>query len=140
MGVIEGNRLVSSNKWEEIKEEGDDAIKGWIANEQSGKSVVIVFIGAKTAGRKWVKYEIKKGWDDGKGVLGVNIHNLKNLAGEQSSKGRNPFEDVTVEGKKLSTILKAYDPPFVTSTYVYNHISDNLADWIEEAIEIRKNY
>ncbi len=138
MGVIEGNRIVSSNRWEEIKEEGEDAIMEWIDGEMFGKSVAVVFIGEKTAGRKWVKYEIKKAWDDGKGVLGIHIHNLKNLAGEQASKGRNPFETFTVGGKTLSSIVKAYDPPYVTSTNVYKHINSNLADWMEEAIDIRK--
>ncbi len=41
MGVIEGNRLVSSNRWEEIKEEGKDAIKNWIDGDLFGKSVVV---------------------------------------------------------------------------------------------------
>ncbi len=139
MGVIEGNRLVSSNRWEEIKREGENAIRNWINNELFGKSVTIVFIGANTAGRKWVEYEIVKSWNDGKGVLGIYIHNLKNLSGEQSSKGHNPFEAFYVGETKLSKIVKAYDPPYKTSTNVYSHISENLADWIEEAIEIRKN-
>jgi len=72
MGVIEGNRLVSSNRWEEIKEEGKDAIKNWIDGDLFGKSVVIVFIGANTLGRKWVKYEIEKGWNDGISALGYS--------------------------------------------------------------------
>jgi len=42
--------------------------------------------------------------------------------------------------KKLSSIVKAYDPPRSTSAGVYDYISANLADWIEEAIEIRKLY
>jgi len=139
MGVVEGNRPASDNDWETITKGGDSAIKRWIDDQMSGKSVVIVLIGANTAGRKWIKYEIKKGWDDGKGVLGVYVHNLKDNDGNQSSKGRNPFDDVTVDGKKLSTIVKAYDPPYSTSMYVYDHIKENLADWIETAITISNN-
>jgi hypothetical protein len=30
IGVIEGNSLVSDNKWEEVKRGGDVAIKKWI--------------------------------------------------------------------------------------------------------------
>ena len=37
----------------------------------------------------------------------------------------------------MSSIVKAYDPPYSTSTNVYDHIKGNLADWIEKAIEIR---
>lgn len=140
MGVVEGNRPVSDNDWETIKKGGDAAIKKWIDGQLNGKSVAIVLIGEKTAGRKWIKYEIKKAWEDGKGVLGIYIHNLKDKDGNQSSKGRNPFDDFTINGVSLAKIVKAYDPPFSTSKYVYDHIKENLADWIEKAIEIRGNY
>lgn len=140
MGVIEGNKPASDNDWEEIKRGGDEAVQKWIDGQLAGKSVAIVLIGSKTAGRKWIKYEIKKAWRDGKGVLGIFIHNLKNKDGDQSTKGANPFDDFKLEGKILSSIVKAYDPPYTTSTYVYDHIKEKLADWIEESIEIRNTY
>ncbi len=139
MGVVEGNRPASDNNWEEVKKGGDAAIQQWINGQMSGKSVAIVLIGSKTAGRKWINYEIKKAWNDGRGLLGVYIHNLKDKNEEQSAKGRNPFVGFTVDGKSLSAIVKAYDPPYRTSTNVYNYIKDNLADWIETAISIRNN-
>lgn len=140
MGVLEGDQLVSSNTWEEIKQGGDAEIKRWINKQMIGRSVVVVCIGAQTSQRKYVKYEIEKGWKDGKGVVGIYIHNLKNLSGEQSSKGSNPFRDLTVDGTSLSTAVKAYDPPYTTSKYVYEHIDDNLSGWVEEAIKIRNSY
>ena len=140
MGVLEGDQLVSSNTWEQIKQGGEAAIKRWINTQMKGKSVVVVCIGAKTSQRKYVKYEIEKGWNDGKGVLGIYIHNLKNLSGEQSSKGSNPFSSFTVNGTNLSSVVKAYDPPYTTSKYVYEHIDDNLSAWVEEAITIRSRY
>ena len=140
MGVVEGNRPASDNDWETITKGGDAAIKKWISDQMSGKSVVIVLIGAKTAGRKWIKYEIIKGWNDGKGLLGVYVHNLKDKDGNQSTKGSNPFDDITVGKKRLSSIVKAYDPPYSTSTSVYNHIKRNLRNWIETAIKIRNNH
>lgn len=87
-------------------------------------------------------HEITKAWNGSKGVVGVYIHNLKNLAGLQSSKGANPFTGHTIESnkEKLSNIVKAYDPPYTTSTNVYDYIKQNLEAWVEEAIEIRKNY
>ena len=139
MGVIEGNRPASDNDWQTVTSGGDSAIKKWIADQMSGRSVVIVLIGAGTAGRKWIKHEIRKGWEDERGLLGVYIHNLKNRDGDQSIKGRNPFEDFTLNGKKLSSVVKAYDPPYTTSTKVYEHIKKNLPDWIETAIEIRNS-
>jgi len=140
MGVIEGNRPVSDNEWEEITSGGDKAIQKWIDEQLQGKSCAVVLIGANTAGRKWIKYEIKKAWNDEKGVLGIYIHNLKDKEENQSSKGRNPFDDFTIDGEKLSKIVKAYDPPYSTSTTVYAHIKENLEDWVEEAITIRNDY
>ena len=139
MGVIEGNRPASDNNWEKVKRGGDAAIQRWIDGQMSGKSVAIVLIGSRTAGRKWIEYEIKKAWEDGKGLLGVYVHNLKDQDEEQSAKGQNPFDNFTLNGRKLSAVVKAYDPPYTTSTFVYNYIKDNLADWIETAINIRNN-
>lgn len=140
MGVIEGNRPASDNDWEEIKRGGDTAIRRWIDDQINGKSVSIVLIGSNTAGRKWINYEIKKSWDEKKGVLGVYVHNLKDSVGNQSTRGKNPFEDLTASGMRMSNIVKAYDPPYFLSTQVYDYIKQNLAYWIEEAIIIRGKY
>ncbi|HEY1914701.1 MAG TPA: TIR domain-containing protein [Streptosporangiaceae bacterium] len=137
MGKVEGQPILSSNKWEAIKQGGESAIKSWIDKEMAGKSCQVLLIGSKTAGRKWIKYEIKKAWADGKGIVGVYIHNLKDADGVKSSKGRNPLSDFTVSGKDLDSIVKAYNPP---STNAYNHIDANLAAWVEEAIQIRNNF
>lgn len=140
MGKIEGNTVVSANQWEEVTKGGNKAIEKWIDDNMSGKSCVIVLVGENTAGRKWIKYEIEKAWNEGRGVLGIHIHNLKNSNGNQASKGRNPFEDFSVNGKNLSSIVKCYNPPFTTSTYVYDYIKENIENWIEEAIDIRNKY
>lgn len=142
IGIIEGNPPVSDNTWEEIKKGGDSAIQKWIDGQIDGRSCTIVLIGSDTAGRKWIKYEIEKSWNDKKGLLGIYIHNLKDTDGKQSSKGKNPFDDFNIkkDGEKLSNIVKSYDPPYLTSTYVYDHIKKNLEAWVEEAILIRETY
>ncbi len=144
MGKIEGNPVATTNKWEEVTKGGSKAIEKWIDDNMSGKSCVIVLIGENTANRKWIDHEIKKAWNEGRGLLGIYIHNLKDSNGEKANKGNNPFEDFTLEvnGKvvKLSSIVKCYNPPYSTSTYVYDYIKENLEDWIEEAIAIRNEY
>ena len=140
IGVIEGNRPASDNDWEAITKGGDEKIKKWIADQMNGRSCAIILAGANTANRKWINYEIKKAWDDGKGVLAIFIHNITDKDGKQSSKGGNPLYHVThgPTGKRLSAIAKAYDPPRSTSRGVYSYIEDNIESWIEEAIRIRK--
>lgn len=142
IGTVEGNTPVSDNDWEKITGGGDAAIKKWINKQLEGRSCTIVLIGARTAGRKYIDYEIEKSWNSGKGVLGIYIHKLKNKDGKQSTKGKNPFYDFTVgkDKKRLSSIVKAYNPPYLTSTYVYGYIKKNLSAWVKEAITIRNNY
>lgn len=140
IGVIEGNRPATDNEWEKIKSNGDKAIKRWINEQLCGKSCTIVLIGKKTAERKWIKYEIEKSWNDGKGVLGIYIHNLKDSNGKKTNKGKNPFDNCILNnGTKLSEIVKAYDPPFFNSKLVYDYIRQNISRWIDEAISIRLN-
>ena len=137
IGAIEGQPLLSSNAWEDVQAGGDPAIKKWIDEQMRGKSCQIVLIGSSTAGRKWVNYEIKKAWDDGKGVLGIYIHNLKDKDQSQSTKGSNPFATFKVGDEPLTKWAKCYDPPYTTSSNVYNHIKDNIESWIEDAIKLR---
>lgn len=140
IGAVQGQRILYSNEWEKIKKGRDPAIKRWIDDAMKGTSCQVVLIGQATAGRKWVKYEIEKAWNDGKGVLGIHIHKLLDQDKKQAPIGRNPLDDFTVNGKDMSSIVKTYNPPFETSTCVFNHIADNVAAWVEEAIKIRKNF
>ena len=97
IGKVEGNKPASDNDWETVTKGGDKAIQKWIDDQLNGRSCSIVLVGENTAGRKWIKYEKEKSWNDGKGLLGIYIHNLKNSAGEQSNKGKNPFDDFTMQ-------------------------------------------
>lgn len=139
IGVVEGNSPASDNDWETVKKGGDAAIQKWIDGQLNGRSCTIVLIGSDTAKRKWIDYEIETSWNNNKGVLGINVHNLKNSAGTQATKGANPFAHFVVgnDKKSLSSIVKTYDPPFTDSKKAYDHISNNLSEWIEEAIKIR---
>ena len=141
MGSVEGNEPAKDNDWESVTSGGDRAIQRWIDEQLAGRSCTVVLIGSETANRKWVRHEIQRSWNLGKGVVGVHIHGLKNLAGEQSAKGSSPFEGIDVGGTEwLSTIARSYDPPYYDSKQVYGYISSNLASWIEEAISIRAKY
>ena len=137
IGALEDNKPASANRWEEVKKEGEKAIKKWIDDNMQGRSCLVVLVGEETANRKWVRYEIKKAWEDGKGVVGIYIHNLKCMQNGTCSKGANPFTRFSVNGKKLSDIVKCYNP---SPSNAYQDIKDNIEDWIEEAIEIRSKF
>jgi hypothetical protein len=142
IGVVEGNAPTTDNDWEAVKRGGDTAIKAWIDAQLLGRTCTVVLIGENTANRKWIDYEIEKSWNDRKGLVGINVHRLKNSASQQTSKGTNPFAHFTMTRDKtpLSSIVKTYDPPYTDSKDVYAHISSNLSAWVEEAIRIRANY
>ena len=142
IGKIEENEILLDNKWEEVKKKGDVAIRNWIDTNLKNRSCTIVLVGEETANRKWINYEIKEAWNNGKAVLGIYIHKLKDRWGNQSKKGMNPFDFFTMgETKtKFSSIVKCYNPPFQRSTDVYNYIKKNIEEWVEEAIKIRNLY
>jgi hypothetical protein len=142
MGAVQGQRLLSANSWEEVRRGGSFAIRRWIGTQMRGKSCIVVLIGTHTSERKWVNYEIRRAWKEGRGVLGIHIHGLLNLDGRRSAKGSNPFYGLKVKSvnQRLSSIAKTYDPPFSTSKLIYGHIAANLGDWVEEAIEIRNRF
>ena len=76
--------------WEEAKKKGDAAIKKMIDKGLEGTSVTVVCIGNQTANRKYVKYEIDKSLERGNGLVGIQIHHLKNQKLETDSPGKDP--------------------------------------------------
>lgn len=139
IGALEDNKPVSANDWEEVKKKGDAGIKKWIDDNMNYRSCVVVMVGEETSKRKWVRHEIEKAWNDGRGVLGIYIHNIECPNNGKSKQGANPFDSFTLDNgkKKLSSVVKCYNP---SSLDAYNAIRNNLEDWIEEAIKIRKDY
>jgi hypothetical protein len=140
IGAIEGNLAASDNDWETITRGGDPAIRRWIDSQLSGRTCTVVLIGAGTGGRKWIDYEIEKSWNDGKGVVGIYIHNLRNRLGLPSPMGANPFTGFNLNGTPLSNIVQAYNPPYTDSKQAYNWVCQNLAAAIDEAVAIRNRY
>lgn len=145
IGALEDNKPVSANEWEKVRQGKDSAIEKWIDENMKYRTCVVVLVGEQTHKRPWVRYEIKKAWKEGKGLLGIHIHNLKCMktikdnpfASGKCSKGANPFDSFTVNGKDMSSIVHCYNPDSVSPN---KDIINNLEKWIEEAIEIRVNY
>jgi hypothetical protein len=102
--------------WEEAKKKGDAAVKKLIDDGLQNTSVTVVCIGAKTAGRKYINYEIAQSLARGNGIVGIQIHHLKDQAGNTDSAGETPAK-LTAAGAK-----------------VYKYVDkDKLAQWIEDA-------
>ncbi|WP_421319672.1 TIR domain-containing protein [Aeromonas veronii] len=76
--------------WEEAKKKGDANIKKMIDDALNNTTVTVVFIGNQTANRKYIKYEIEQSIARGNGIVGIQIHHLKNQQQETDSPGCTP--------------------------------------------------
>lgn len=103
-------------EWEEVKLKTPSEIRKWIDKQLEGTSVTVVLIGAETASRKYVEYEIEQSVARNNGLIGVYIHNMKDSQGSTDSKGSNP----------LPAGYSTYD-------WVNDDGRSNLGAWIEAA-------
>ncbi len=101
--------------WEETERKGDAAVRKLIDAGLDGTSVTVVLIGAETASRKYVSYEIEKSVARGNGLLGVRINNIKDQNGRTDSVGAVP-----------AALTKAGAP-------VYAWEYGKLGEWVETA-------
>lgn len=140
IGVIEGNRPATGNRWEAVKSRGDAAIKRWIADQMHGRSCTVVLVGANTANRKWINYEIVESWNQRMGVIGIRIHGLRDKDGLTAKMGHNPFDYIDYKQGKLSDVVKCYNPLGHSSKEKYDWVVQNLSNAVEEAIQIRNRH
>lgn len=115
--------------WEEAKKKGDEAIKRMIDDAMVGSSVTAVLVGAETADRPYVKYEIDKSLG-AKGLVGVYVHNIKNLNGQTDSQGTNPFDRLYVEENGRRVYLSSR---YRTYSWFGDDGYSNFGTWVEAA-------
>ena len=135
--VLVPNVEAAPAEWDKLKRSGDFAVRRWIENGLKGRSCTVVLIGAETATRPWVHYEIKRSAELGLGLLGVHVHQLKDVKGQITTKGPNPFEHPAAGLAAAAARVPVFDPPETDSKLAYHYIVDNLADWADEAVAVR---
>lgn len=107
---------ISASQWEKTKRSGDSAVEQLILNGLKHTSVTAVLIGAETANRRWIQYEIEASRTRGNGLFGIYIHHIKDEDGLTASKGVNP----------LPSEFPAYD-------WILDNGYRNLSAWVEAA-------
>ncbi len=80
-----------------MQRKGPGAVEKWIDDQLKGTSVTVVLIGAETSTRSYVGYEIKQSHNKGNGMLGIYIHNMKDVSSKTDTKGNNPFANWSIE-------------------------------------------
>jgi hypothetical protein len=137
MGALDQQPELPSQKWEEVKRQGDNAVQKWIDEQMNYKQAVIVLIGNQTASRKFVRYEISRAWSIRKPLVGIRIHGLKDSQQNVDSPGANPFASFGFSDsiKTYADYIPVYDPADYTGKYaptssdIYAAIKQNIATW-----------
>jgi hypothetical protein len=105
-------------------------IEKWIEEQMTGTSVTVVLFGAETYDRPWVRHEIKRSHELGKGMLSIDIHNIKDPQLGTDAPGNNPlaYWEVERNGQQvpLSKLYKSYD-------WVRDDGYTSMPAWIEAA-------
>jgi hypothetical protein len=122
--------FIDAAEFEKIKDQGEAAIKRWIREQLTGTSVTAVLIGADTSNREYVKFELQESYSKGNGMLGIYIHQCKNLAGQTSSKGSNQFGEI---GKDANGNAVYFSSNYPCYDWVDDKGYENLGTWIEAA-------
>ncbi len=110
--------FIDASLWEEAEAKNDAAIKKLIDDALSKSTVTAVLIGANTASRPWVQYEIDESVRLRKGLFGVWIYRIGDRDGNESTQGTNPL---------------ASDYP----VYLWNknNGAENLGAWVDTAYD-----
>ena len=117
---------IDAASWETLERRGDQAIKNWINSQLQGTSITVVLIGAETAERPWVQYEIQRSWDKGNRLMGVRIHNIKDFRTQETSwAGSDPFTKLGFTG------VPVYD-------WVNDTGYQNFAAWVEHVANMTR--
>lgn len=122
-GVIEGVSAAGfhdASLWEEAKRLGDEAVKRLIDSGLQTSTVTVVLIGAETASRKYVSYEVEQSVTRGNGILGIRINNIKDQNGRVDPPGQVPV------------VLAKTGAPIYTWEY------GKLGEWVESAYKQAK--
>ena len=119
---IEKSGYIDAAEFEELKENGEKAVKTWIDEQLENTSVTVVLIGSKTSESKYVNYEISKSYDRGNGLLGIYIHN----------KGKNPFDKWRIFDEYGRTKY-LFSDKYKTYDWERDDGYKNFGSWVEKA-------
>jgi hypothetical protein len=92
-GMIDGYAVAGfhdASLWEETRMKGEAAARQLIDTGLDGTSVTVVLIGAETANRQWISYEIERSIARNNGLLGIRIEAIKDQYGKPGVSGPTP--------------------------------------------------
>lgn len=123
--------FIDKAEFEQVKKQGDAAVKKWIDGQLVGTSVTVVLIGSETLNRPFVQYEICESIKRGNGIIGVYINGIRDMRTQQVSGKCNPHTSIGT----YSDGRPAYFDCICDGIYDYSLENGylNLGKWIEDA-------
>lgn len=123
--------FIDKAEFEKIKRNGENAVCKWIDKQLEGTSITIVLIGKETLNRPFVQYEIIKSIERGNAIIGIHIHNLRDMITQRTTVKGNPH---TIIGYYNDGTPACFD--YICDD-LYDYLEDNgyynLGSWIEKA-------
>lgn len=106
---------------EKAKRTDPDTLRNFLIKQMEGSSVVCALVGAETALRPWVRFEIMRGIWDQRGLLAVRIHTIRNWEQQTTTAGPNPLDllGVYVESTATGKSVKLIERQAVGSNWSY---------------------
>jgi hypothetical protein len=123
-GVVEGVSATGfhdASLWEEAKKKGADPVRKMIDIGLDGTTVTVVLIGAQTASREYVSYEIEQSVARGNGIFGIRISNIKDKDGNTDGPGSVPAALVSIGAP------------------IYDWEYGKIGEWVENAVKSKKS-
>lgn len=130
--------VISKAEFEKINKNGRQKVYDWIDKQLEDTSVTVVLIGSNTLNREFVKYEIQKSIQQGNAIIGVYIHNIKDMLTLSTSIKGNVHTSI---GYNDDGSPMYFDQ---ICNNIYDYVEDegymNLGIWIENALNKKGKY
>ena len=88
----EAEGFFDASLWESSQRRDPDSLKELIRTGMENTSVTAVLVGSNTFERRWVRSEIARSIVKGNGLVGVQVHLLRDRLGNISVQGPSPFD------------------------------------------------
>lgn len=117
-------RVVDRSLWETAKRTNPAALASMIDKGLEGTSTTCVLAGTETWSREWVKYEIARSLQRGKGLLAVSIHNCPCPNNGRSPQGYNPLDQIA-----LGWDMRIYEWVPYVGWRLHERVTEKLTSW-----------
>jgi hypothetical protein len=86
--------FMNNLEFEKKQRQDKELLKQFLSDAMKSSSVTAVLIGTETVYRPWVRYELVRSFQQGRGLLGIHVHNINGFDGKPVAQGPDPLENL----------------------------------------------